>query len=151
MIRKSLFLLVLALFGWTVHANGLQEGSHMQDAGPVLDGLDPVALVDGKKAEGNPQWSAIHDDYRYFFSSQENLERFNESPGDFVVQDHGNCPVAKVMMNKEVKGKPEIYSVHEGKVYLFSRQDAKQAFDANPAKFTGDDSRISSPREGSGF
>ena len=102
-----------------------------------MDGLDPVVLDQGKHDKGNQEFRADYDGYTYLFSSQRNRSAFKDSPEKFAVQDHGNCPVAKVMMHREIKGQPELFSVYQGKTYLFANQGAKEAFDANPSKFAG--------------
>lgn len=47
----------------------------------------------------------------------------------------GYCPVAYVKMQKAVKGDPQFRSELGGKTYQFSSAMAKQAFDAEPAKY----------------
>ncbi len=47
----------------------------------------------------------------------------------------GYCPVAYVLADKAIKGKPEFSAEHEGKTYWFVSEDAKQAFVKEPQKF----------------
>ena len=47
----------------------------------------------------------------------------------------GYCPVAYVKMHKAVKGDPQFSSEKDGHAYHFANAMAKQAFDAEPAKF----------------
>jgi YHS domain-containing protein len=47
----------------------------------------------------------------------------------------GYCPVAYVKMHKAVKGDPQIRSEKDGHVYHFANAQAKQMFDAEPAKY----------------
>ncbi|GAB4242443.1 MAG: hypothetical protein Kow00109_18180 [Acidobacteriota bacterium] len=130
------------------------EGSHSAsqvESKVVLNGLDPVELARGKQVEGKPQWKADHDGFTYYFASAENLQAFRDNPAKYSVQDHGNCPVAKVMMGKTVKGKPDIFAVYEGKTYLFLEPKAKEMFLQNPKRFVKTSPAKSAPREGSGF
>jgi len=141
------FVLTTILMVTTVFA---QEGSHTESKS-ALNGQDPVVLSKGKHEKGDQEFRADYDGYTYLFLSQRNRSTFKDSPEKFAGQDHGNCPVAKVMMHREMKGQPEIFSVYQGKIYLFANQDAKKAFDASPSKFAGSQSKKSPPREGSGY
>ena len=47
----------------------------------------------------------------------------------------GNCPVCLVRMDKLVKGDPKLWSVHDGRTYLFPGAEQKRMFDANPTAF----------------
>lgn len=47
----------------------------------------------------------------------------------------GYCPVAYAKMHKAVKGDPQIRSEKDGHVYHFANAQAKQMFDAEPAKY----------------
>jgi len=47
----------------------------------------------------------------------------------------GHCPVAYFAVHKPVRGTPKYSSTHEGKLYHFVSEEAKQAFDKNPAKY----------------
>ena len=128
-----------------------QEGSRTEPE-LALDGHDPVALSQGKKVKGDQRYKLSHEGYSYLFSSRQNLSEFQSSSDQLAIQDHGYCPVAKVMMNRNVKGKPDLYSVHEGRIYLLADEGAKRMFDAEPSRFvqtTQQPKRV--PREGSGY
>ena len=47
----------------------------------------------------------------------------------------GYCPVAYGLAHKAIMGKAEYASTADGKLYYFASAQAKQAFDADPAKF----------------
>lgn len=47
----------------------------------------------------------------------------------------GYCPVAYHVVNKPVKGKPEYASDYNGVTYWFVSEDARKAFDSDPARF----------------
>lgn len=143
---KSLLLVTVLASSYVLG----QEGSHT-DRVVVLTGLDPVALSQGKHEKGDKRYQLEHDGYGYLFSSRKHLRDFQTDPEKFAVQDDGNCPVAKVMMKRDVKGKPEVFSVHRARTYLFVDDKAKQVFDAEPAKFVEYQQRKPRPREGSGF
>lgn len=47
----------------------------------------------------------------------------------------GYCPVAYFVADGPLKGSAEFSSTHEGQTYYLVSAEAKEAFDANPAKF----------------
>lgn len=47
----------------------------------------------------------------------------------------GYCPVCYVAAGKAVQGVEEFKSEHNGKTYLFVKEEAKAAFDKDPEKF----------------
>jgi YHS domain-containing protein len=107
--------------------------------------------VQGQKQAGKAEFTAEHQGFTYQFASQKNHAAFQANPAKYGVVDYGNCPVARVKMGKAVKGNPEIYSVYQGKIYLFLKSEAKEMFDANPGGFIQSHSEGSlAPREGSG-
>jgi len=47
----------------------------------------------------------------------------------------GYCPVCYLATGEAVKGSSKLTSEHSGKTYYFASEDARKAFDKNPAKF----------------
>ncbi len=124
--------------------SGDMEGSHMEgsqmeessaEAVLVLDGLDPVSLVQGKEERGSQDHSASHKGHKYQFASAEHKKAFQANPDKYAVQNGGYCPVAPVRMGREIEGKPDVFTVHEGRIYLFGHPDGKKAFIQNPSEF----------------
>lgn len=101
----------------------------------ALNGLDPVRLAQGQQEKGKGDLTATHEGFVYRFASLSARSAFKAAPDKYAVQDKGLCPVAKVTMNREVPGDPEIYSVHREKIYLLTNLEAKQMFDDNPSRF----------------
>ena len=155
-IRSSAVLPILLLFtslAWGQH-EGSMTGSRVvnKDAGPlrVLEGNDPVLLSQGSTVRGKEAYSSIYEGYEYLFASAANKEAFENNPSKHAVQLKGNCPVARAKLNREIKGAPEIYSVHQGQIYLFANQEAKTIFDQNPEQYLESHSAKPTRREGSG-
>lgn len=101
----------------------------------ALKGLDPVLLAQGEEEEGGRNLTLTHEGFVYRFANPATRSAFTANPDKYAVQDKGLCPVAKVKMNREVPGNPEIYSVHNGMIYLLANREAKQMFDENPSQF----------------
>lgn len=47
----------------------------------------------------------------------------------------GYCPVSILQMHKWVKGNSNIRTVHDGRTYLFAKQQGLEMFQANPTKY----------------
>ena len=131
------------------HEGSHMEGSHMEESSAeavlVLDGLVPVSLVQGKDEQGSQDLAVGHKGHKYQFASADHKKAFQENLDKYAVQNGGYCPVAPVRMGREIEGKPSVFTVHEGRIYLFGHPDGKKAFIQNPSEF------IKSPEmEGSG-
>jgi 4-alpha-glucanotransferase len=57
---------------------------------------------------------------KYFFSSEENKEKFMASSGSFLPQYGGFCAIA-MSEGKEVNPNPKSWEVRDGKLYFFTR------------------------------
>lgn len=116
----------------------VRKGSTPLDAAKpklALKGLDPVLLAQDEEEKGKGDLILTHEGFVYHFASPATRSAFTANPHKYAVQDKGLCPVAKVKMNREIPGDPEIYSVHQGMIYLLANQDAKRMFDENPSEF----------------
>ena len=99
---------------------------------PLYDGYCPVAYVEmGKAVKGNPKYSVTQDGHRIQFAGADARKMFEADPSKYKVAFNGECAAA-MCMGKHVKADPTIFSVHGGVTYLFSSQQAKQKFDADP-------------------
>ena len=54
----------------------------------------------------------------------------NQSP-----EIQGYCPVAYFLASEPLEGRPEIHAAHDGKVYYFVSEDAKQEFEQQPDRY----------------
>lgn len=79
----------------------------------VIDGLDPVLLVDGRRQHGTPRLAVELDGYRYLFAGVETLDRFMADPERYKVRNVAICPVS----GRRVR--PEYFRVVDGHIVLF--------------------------------
>lgn len=98
----------------------------------VLDGLDPVLLVEGKQVIGQPHLTAAYLRHEYRFSTEENLARFKADPVRFAVQNGGAC--AK-MGELTGRGSPSRWVVTRGKIFLFASDGCKSSFLQNEERY----------------
>jgi len=89
-----------------------------QDNGVAMGGYDPVAYFkEGQPRQGLDQWSYSWKEAQWFFSNEENLKVFQSDPEKYAPQYGGHCAFA-TSLGKSEKGKAELWSIVEGKLYL---------------------------------
>jgi len=104
---------------------------------PALNGYCPTAyLVQGKAVKGDPAFQSTYQGEVYYLSSAEAKASFDADPVKFVPQFGGLCTTALGgTYGNRFLGEPDVYEVHDGKVYLFSSDRAKRAFVGEPRVF----------------
>lgn len=105
--------------------------SNGPDAVPVLEGLDPVMLVQGKEVQGNLKITVTRGNFEYMFASETNKATFEKDPARYEIQLNGAC----ARMGPLVNGNPDLYTVYKGRIYIFGSGDCKTRFEAAPAKY----------------
>lgn len=105
--------------------------SQSQNPVPVLEGLDPVMLVQGKEVQGDFKITVTRGKFQYLFSSAENKAAFEKDPARFEIQLDGAC----ARMGSPVTGNPDLYTVYKGRVYIFGSEGCKKKFEAAPENY----------------
>ena len=98
----------------------------------VLQGLDPVELVDGKQINGTENLSVLRERYRYLFSSIENKVKFERSPEEYQIQMGGGCGSMGPLSGA---GDPDRFYVHARRIFIFASESCRNTFKAAPEKF----------------
>jgi len=99
----------------------------------ALQGLDPIALIDGKDVEGLYEFGVEHGGLLYLFANHENKRRFESDPERFGIQGDGSCPVVP-----SATADPGIFVVHDGRIYTFASSACIEDFEADPDAYLGD-------------
>lgn len=104
---------------------------------PAIGGFDPVSyFADDGPAEGKAELSARFRGHLYYFASEENKKKFTENPEKYAPQWGGLCACALGgTYGNRFPGDPTVYEVHNNKLFLFSMERAKRAFDTDPARY----------------
>lgn len=97
----------------------------------VIDGLDPVMLAQGKEVQGEFQISVTRGRFKYLFATAETKAVFEKDPARYEIQLGGHC----ARMGAPVTGNPDLYTVHNGRIYIFGSGGCKKLFDATPEKY----------------
>lgn len=95
----------------------------------ALKGLDPVALVDGKEVKGQEGISVTRAGLRYVFADAGNKVKFEKNPERYEFQFNGNCA-----MMPDTPGRPDLFSVHKGRIFCFACEDCQKAFRQRPER-----------------
>lgn len=107
-----------------------QAASESQEPELSLEGSDPVELIRGEVVAGKEEITAAHKGYLYRFVSEENRKLFESDPERWGIQGDGSCIVIP-----EARANPNIYTVYEGKIYIFARLNCLVRFTGDPERF----------------
>ena len=120
--RRFCSLLVVLVLPFIVHA---------QEAVIPLEGLDPVMLVQGKEVQGDVKYKVTRGRFQYLFANAENKATFEKEPSRYEIQLDGSC----ARMGAPTTGNPDLYFVHNGRIYIFGSEECQTLFKAAPEKY----------------
>lgn len=105
-----------------------------EDAAPrlVLAGLDPVALVAGRRVEGSERLTATRAGFTYRFADARSRARFLREPLRYAVRFGGACAKMGPLSGG---GSPDRFEVHDGAIYLLASESCKKAFLSDPSRY----------------
>lgn len=104
----------------------------------AIKGYDTVAyFTENKAVEGESKFSTEYKGATWLFSSQENLELFRNSPETYAPQYGGYCAYA-VSQGSTASIKPELFTIHEGKLYLNYNKSINDKWTKNKKFFIND-------------
>jgi YHS domain-containing protein len=84
-----------------------------------LHGVDPVSFIDVQnRIAGTAKYTIVDDGVAYYFSSQENADKFKKSPSKYQPQNGGFCTFG-VSVGKKFDGSPQFADIVDGKLYVF--------------------------------
>lgn len=126
-MRRMTAALVLAI---TLFAASLAQ-SPAREPVDVLEGLDPVLLTQGKEVQGDLQLTITRGRFKYYFGTTENKAAFEKDPRRYEIQLEGAC----ARMGAPVTGNPDLFTVHNGRIYIFGSEECKKRFTAAPEKY----------------
>ena len=96
-----------------------------------LEGLDPVMLSQGKEVQGDMKYKVTRGKFQYIFANAENKATFEKDPTRYEIQLDGSC----ARMGSPTTGNPDLYLVHNGRIYIFGSEECQIAFKAAPEKY----------------
>jgi YHS domain-containing protein len=96
-----------------------------------LEGLDPVMLSQGKEVQGDMKFKVTRGRFQYLFASAENKATFEKDPSKYEIQLDGHC----ARMGAPTGGNPDLYLVHNGRIFIFGSEECQTLFKAAPEKY----------------
>ncbi len=108
-----------------------------------LEGLDPVMLSQGKEVQGDMKFKVTRGQFQYVFASAENKATFEKDPSLYEIQLDGSC----ARMGAPTTGNPDLYFVHNGRIYIFGSEECQTLFKAAPEKYLEVPATPKSPTE----
>ena len=107
-------------------------------SGLAIEGFDPVAyFTDQLAAQGLPDFEASEAGAVWRFRNEGNRASFVSHPEVYAPRFGGYDPV-DLGRGVTYAGNPRFWLVVDQRLYLFGREDSRDAFAANPARFLKD-------------
>jgi YHS domain-containing protein len=133
MLRKTFISKVTCFSAWLLLSSALasQAIAQQKPFADALEGLDPVMLVQGKEVQGELNITVTRGQFRYMFANAANKATFEQDPGRYEIQSNGEC----ARMGAPVYGNPDLFTVYQGRIYIFGSGECKKRFDAGPEKY----------------
>ena len=114
---KSNFI-VLFLIGTFSLLHG-QEIDYNLKGGFIAKGYDVVSYFNGNPEKGKKDFILDHNNIKFKFANQSNLDLFKQDPDKYIPQYGGWCAYAMGLNGDKVKINPKTYEITDGKLYLF--------------------------------
>lgn len=99
------------------------------EALPTLT-LDPVELIRGHEVPGDEALSLDHGGFRYRFANAANRATFATEPERYEIQLGGACARMGALSGR---GRTDLFTVHDGHIYIFASESCRNAFRQDPA------------------
>ena len=110
-------------------SHAVREIGFNLDDGRALRGYDAVAYFAIDKAvKGDPKYAYVWNGAKWFFSSEENMKKFQADPEAYSPQFGGYCSYA-VSEGYTANGDPEAWKVVDGKLYLNYSPEVKEKWE----------------------
>ena len=104
----------------------------------AIKGYDTVAyFTENMPVEGKSEFTAEYKEATWLFASLENLQLFQSNPEKYAPQDGGYCAYA-VSQGSTASIKPELFTIHNGKLYLNYNESINQKWSQNKDVFISD-------------
>ncbi len=98
----------------------------------ALKGFDVVSFFEGSPVKGSEQHQTEYANVNWYFVNQEHLDKFLQSPSDYLPKYHGYCGWA-IRNDKLREGEIEYWHVYDDELYFLCSEEALQNFHDDPA------------------
>jgi YHS domain-containing protein len=126
-------IVLFLVFGWLL-AFAQQPKIYSTDEG-AIQGYDPIAYFkENKPVKGSKAFSYVWKDATWYFSSEENLKIFKESPESYAPQYGGYCAYG-TSRGYKAPTQPDAWTVFNSKLYLNYNRDVVKTWAAKKEEF----------------
>jgi hypothetical protein len=133
LIALPVGLFILAGLPFAVHAAVTERVVLSRFSGLAIDGFDPVAYFTDRKPElGREEFEAFQDGVVWRFRNEGDRASFIAHPEIYGPQFGGYDPV-DMARGIAVAGNPNFWLISGERLYLFSREQSRDAFAADAA------------------
>ncbi len=127
-MKKALFATLAAAVFATASMIAAQKTQE-----PAIGGYCPVAYLAANTAQkGDAKVTSTFDGQTFHLTNTMVKQMFDKEPAKYAPAYQGYC-AAGVAKGMKLTSDPELFTVVDGKAYLFSTREAKQMFDADKA------------------
>lgn len=133
----ALLGLFCAAVTWAAPAEAASTERVVTDhrTGLAIAGFDPVAyFIQSRPVAGKADFEAHQGGAIWRFHDARDREIFLSAPEVYAPRFGGYDPTG-LARGRIIAGEPNIWLIHGGRLYLFSRIENRDAFAANPAAF----------------
>ena len=117
-IASAGLLLALAAAPAALAQSAPRHDLNLDKNGVAVHGYDPVAYFTvGKPVKGKQSIAAKHGGATYHFSSDANRQAFLKTPAKYKPAYGGWCAIG-TSLNKKFDGKPDLWKIVDGRLYL---------------------------------
>lgn len=104
---------------------------------PAVGGYCVVSYFTANKAtKGDAKFTSKYFGETYWLADEKAKQAFEKEPAKYVPQYGGLCTTALGgSYGNRLPSDPTVFDVRDGKLYLFSQERAKRAYDKNPAQY----------------
>lgn len=130
---RYLFFVATITFSGLIWAGEVYTGWFSSAA---VSGYDTVAyFTEEKPVKGKKEFVFKYKGADWYFSSAENLKKFQDNPEDFAPQYGGYCAWAMSEKNAKASTEPENWDIIDGKLYLNYDDSVQKKWKVNPTQF----------------
>ena len=137
-VRVFVLLIILPMVLMAQNHSPMEEKKPLisiNKAGVAINGFDTVAYFDQNKAiKGRKEYACDYQQATWYFSSEENKNKFLQNPEKFAPQYGGYCTHA-LADNELIKSNPKAFVIKNDKLFLYSKKKyvkkAKFTFEKN--------------------
>ncbi|MFM2587519.1 YHS domain-containing (seleno)protein [Vibrio sp. TBV020] len=125
---NKLFALILSVVSFSAFSADLVSTGIFSNK--AVSGYDTVAyFTEGKPVKGDSQWQTEYQGADWYFSSQDNLNKFKADPEAYAPQYGGYCAWAISAKNDFASSDPKQWAIVDGKLYLNYNAEVKSWWD----------------------